>query len=189
VLDPARLALHLVVRRAAFVTVEQLRWARIGTAASGVDNTAAGHEHALRRDGTGKRFVGVGVARKGDGDVAVARIADRLHDLLCVSNALYVCLSDGSHTHTLIKWIYDVLIGATLQYPSQLDQQSEVFVWDKYRTLVEVENQMFSASARLWTYREAAVRLPRDEGRLDFGEQHFDRNGAKEVHAWEDAKE
>ena len=32
------------------------------------------------------------------------------------------------------------------------------------------------------------VRLPRDKGRLDFGEQHFDRNGAKEVHAWEGAK-
>jgi len=171
-----------------FVTLEQLRWARIGTAASGVDNTVAGHKHALWRDGTGKRFIGVEVARKRDGDAAVVRIADRLRDLLCVKNVLFVCPSDGSHTHTLIKWIYDVLVGATLQYPSQLDQQFENFEWDEYRTLVEVDNQMFSASACLWTYWEAAVRLSRDEGRLDFGEQHFDRNGAKEVHAWEDAK-
>ena len=32
------------------------------------------------------------------------------------------------------------------------------------------------------------MRLPRDKGWLDFGEQHFDRNGAKEVHVWEGAK-
>ena len=184
--------MHRLVRSthlcAVFVTLEQLRWARIGTAASGVDNTAAGHKHALWRDGPGKRFVRVEVARKGDGDAAVVRIADRLCDLLCVKKDLFVCLSDGSHTYTLIKWIYDVLVGATLQYPSQLDQQFENFVWDEYRTLVEVDNQIFSASERLWTYREAVVRLPRDEGRLDFWEQHFDRNGAKEVHAWEDDK-
>jgi len=171
-----------------FVTLEQPRCARIGTAASGVDNTAAGHEHALWRDGTGKRFVGVEVARKGDGDAAVVRIADRLRDLLCVNNVLFVRLSDGSHTHTLIELIYAVLVGGTLQYPSQLDQQFENFVWDEYRTLVEVDNQIFGASALPWTYREAVVRPPRDEGRLDLGSNTLTETVPRKVHMWEDAK-
>ena len=47
---------------------------------------------------------------------------------------------------------------------------------------------MIRSSACLWTCREVVVRLPWDKGQLDFGEQHFDRNGAKEVHAWEGTK-
>jgi urate oxidase len=94
VLDPARFGLHIAVHllaryahfSAAFVTVEQLRWARIGTGAdSDVDAGAgAGHKHAFWRDGTEKRFVDVEVARKRDdgGDGAVARVAGGLRDLL-----------------------------------------------------------------------------------------------------------
>lgn len=93
-LDPARFGLHLAVHMlsryahltVAFVTVEQLRWARIGTG-SGSDGSAGGservgHQHAFWRDGTERLFVEVEVARKSDGDVAVARVAGGLRDLL-----------------------------------------------------------------------------------------------------------
>jgi urate oxidase len=62
-------------------------------------------------------------------------------------------------------------------------------VRDEYTTLVEVEDRIFSTSVELrYTYGEVAVRLPVDEARLDFGEQNFDRNGAEDLGAWEDAK-
>jgi urate oxidase len=65
----------------------------------------------------------------------------------------------------------------------------ENFVRDEYATLVEVDDRIFSTSVDLrYTYGEVAVRLPRDSARLNFGEENFDRNGASEVHAWEDAK-
>jgi len=164
VLDPARFALHVAVHllaryahlSSAFVTVEQLRWARIGVTAKGADEATAGHKHAFWRDGAEKRFVEVELARKGDGDGAVARVAAGLRDLL-------VLKSTGS--------------------------AFENFVRDEYTTLGEVEDRIFSTSVDLkYTYSEVAVRLPRDEGRLDFGEQNIDRNGGEEVQAWEDAK-
>jgi len=65
----------------------------------------------------------------------------------------------------------------------------EDFVRDEYTTLVEVDDRIFSTSVDLrYTYGEVAVRLPWDEARLDFGEQNFDRNGAEELGAWEDAE-
>jgi hypothetical protein len=70
------------------VTVEQLRWARIGTGASsdadagGGGNKSEGHKHSFWRDGTERRFVEVEVVRKSDGDGAVARVAGGLTDLL-----------------------------------------------------------------------------------------------------------
>jgi len=89
VLDPARfglhLAAHLVARyahiSAAFVTVEQLRWARIG---AGAGSGETGHKHAFWRDGAEKRFVEIEVARSRDGNGAVARVAGGLRDLLGV---------------------------------------------------------------------------------------------------------
>ena len=91
-LDPARFALHLgshLLARyahvsATFVTVEQLRWARInaGSASSAASGSEAGHTHAFWRDGAEKRFVEVEVARKGEGGGAVARVAGGLRDLL-----------------------------------------------------------------------------------------------------------
>jgi urate oxidase len=99
VLDPARFGLHLAAHllaqyghlSAAFVTVEQLRWARIGAAGAG-GAVAEGHKHAFWRDGAEKRFVEVEVVRKADGDVdgAVARVAGGLRDLL---GALTLCLA------------------------------------------------------------------------------------------------
>lgn len=60
---------------------------------------------------------------------------------------------------------------------------------DEYTTLVEVDDRIFSTSVDLrYAYGEVAVRLPRDEARLDFGEQNVDRNGTEELGAWEDAK-
>ena len=69
------------------MTVEQLRWARIGAAASGAGEAAVGHKHAFWRERAEKRFVEVEVARKGDGDGAVARVAGGLRDLLGAQNA------------------------------------------------------------------------------------------------------
>jgi hypothetical protein len=96
VLYPARFGLHIAVHllsryahlTTTFVTVEQLRWARIGAGAGsdsdagGRGNKSEGHKHAFWRDGTEKRFVEVEVARKSDGDGAVARVAGGLSDLL-----------------------------------------------------------------------------------------------------------
>jgi len=90
VLDPARFALHLAAHllarythvSATFVTVEQLRWARINASSDSASGSEAGHTHAFWRDGTEKRFVEVEVARKGDGGGAVARVAGGLRDLL-----------------------------------------------------------------------------------------------------------
>ncbi len=89
-LDPARFALHLAAHllarythvSATFVTVEQLRWARINASSDSASGSEAGHTHAFWRDGTEKRFVEVEVARKGDGGGAVARVAGGLRDLL-----------------------------------------------------------------------------------------------------------
>jgi hypothetical protein len=69
------------------VTVEQLRWARIGTGpGSDADaGKAEGHKHAFWRDGTEKRFVEVELARKSNGDGAVARVAGGLRELLGAS--------------------------------------------------------------------------------------------------------
>ena len=91
-LYPARFGLHIAVHllsryahlTTTFVTVEQLRWARIGTDADagGVGNKSEGHKHAFWRDGTEKRFIEVEVARNSEGDGAVARVAGGLRDLL-----------------------------------------------------------------------------------------------------------
>ncbi|KAH9050357.1 uricase [Lactarius deliciosus] len=95
VLDPARFALHLgshLLARyahvsATFVTVEQLRWARIS------DSSSSAPE---------KRFVEVEVARKGDGGGAVARVAGGLRDLL-------VLKSTGSAFENFVRDEYTTL--------------------------------------------------------------------------------
>jgi urate oxidase len=77
--------MHLLARyghiSTAFVTVEQLRWARINTGTGNASGTqTVGHNHGFWRDGAEKRFVDVEVARKGNG--AIARVAGGLKDLL-----------------------------------------------------------------------------------------------------------
>ena len=99
-LDPARFALHLgshLLARyahvsATFVTVEQLRWARINTSS---DSSEAGHPHAFWRDGAEKRFVEVEVARQGEGGGAVARVAGGLRDLLGADFSLSLTVSNS----------------------------------------------------------------------------------------------
>jgi len=161
VLDPARFGLHLGAHllaryahfSAAFVTVEQLRWARIG---AGAGPGETGHKHAFWRDGVEKRFVEIEVARSRDGNGAVARMAAGLRDLL-------VLKSTGS--------------------------AFENFVRDEYTTLVEVDDRIFSTSVDLrYTYGEVALELPKDEKRLNFGEQNLDRSGTGGVDVWEDAR-
>lgn len=199
-LDPARFALHVAVHLlaryahlgSAFVTVEQLRWARIGVAAKGADEATAGHKHAFWRDGAEKRFVEVELARKGDGDGAVARVAAGLRDLL---GAFCIFTSFGLGFHTRVpssEWILRrVGLARHIFYYIVLKSTGsafENFVRDEYTTLGEVEDRIFSTSVDLkYTYSDLAVRFPRDEGRLDFGEQNFDRNG-NGAEAWEDAK-
>ena len=108
VLYPARFAVHLAVHLLAryahlsttFVTVEQLRWARIGAAVGAGEAAPAGHKHAFWRDGSEKRFVEVEVARKENGDGAVARVSCGLNDLLGALMALY-CAGSLTLTHTL----------------------------------------------------------------------------------------
>ncbi|KAI9434365.1 uricase [Lactarius indigo] len=110
VLDPARFALHLgshLLARyahvsATFVTVEQLRWARINDSSSSASGSEAGHAHAFWRDGAEKRFVEVEVARKGDGGGAVARVAGGLRDLL-------VLKSTGSAFENFVRDEYTTL--------------------------------------------------------------------------------
>ncbi|KAH9962542.1 uricase [Lactifluus volemus] len=166
VLDPARFALHLAAHLLAryahldkaWVTVEQLRWARIGTGAGPASSDAVGHKHAFWRDGADKRFVDVEVTRKSDdgNDGAVARVAGGLKDLL-------VLKSTGS--------------------------AFENFVRDEYTTLGEVNDRIFSTSVDLrYTYEEVDLRLPRDEKRLDFGEQNLNENEGGQLYTWEDAK-
>ncbi|KAI9442820.1 uricase [Russula earlei] len=127
VLDPARFGLHLgayLLARyghisAAFVTVEKLRWARIG-ADPGTDE-AAGHKHAFWRDGEEKRIVEIEVARRGDGNRAIARVAGGLRDLLGASGSwdeISVLKTTGS--------------------------AFENFVRDEHTTLVEVADRIFS---------------------------------------------
>jgi urate oxidase len=96
VLYPARFGLHIAVHllsryahlTTTYVTVEQLRWARIGTDArsdadgGGGGDNSEGHKHAFWRDGTERRFVEVELARKSNGDGAVARVAGGLRELL-----------------------------------------------------------------------------------------------------------
>jgi len=72
VLDPAQFTRYTYLS-AAFVTVEQLRCVRIVAAVSDAGEVV-GHK-LFWNDGTEKRFVEVKVARKGDGDGAVARAA------------------------------------------------------------------------------------------------------------------
>ena len=197
-LDPARFGLHLAAHllaryghlSAAFVTVEQLRWARIGAGAGGA--AAEGHKHAFWRDGAEKRFVEVEVVRKADGDVdgAVARVAGGLRDLLGALTLLFgVCLIIRSHALAITlstNGSYAALRFAVLK---STGSAFENFVRDEYTTLGEVDDRIFSTSVDLrYAYGEVTVRLPRDEARLGFGEQNFDRNGAEGVHAWEDAE-
>jgi urate oxidase len=111
VLDPARFALHLAVHLlaryahlgATFVTVEQLRWARIGAAVGGGEPAPAGHKHAFWRDGAEKRFVEAEVTRKDNGDGAVARVSGGLNDLL---GTLMPVVLSRTHARTLLLFFF-----------------------------------------------------------------------------------
>ncbi|KAI0293004.1 uricase [Multifurca ochricompacta] len=171
VLDPARFALHLGAHllarythiQTALVTVDQLRWARIGIAgaeSSAKEEGRPGHNYAFWRDGADRRFVDVEVARKekdGGANTAVAKVSGGLRDLL-------VLKSSGS--------------------------AFENFVRDEYTTLVEVDDRIFSTSVDLrYTYDEVDVRLPGDEKGLVFGEENVRGKGNDGgVYAWDDAK-
>jgi len=214
VLDPARFGLHIAVHllsryahiTAAFVAVEQLRWARIG-AGTGTDSCAGGaaavggHKHAFWRDGTEKRFVEVEVARKSDGDGAKALVAGGLKDLL---GALMTRIFPHPSAYSIFG--SDVFGGRGVRTQSIADRFSVVlkstgsafenFVRDEYTTLAEVDDRIFSTSVDLrYTYGEVGVKLPprgthEDQGPsiLDFGEETFNRSRTGVIHPWEDNK-
>ncbi|KAI0031130.1 uricase [Vararia minispora EC-137] len=102
VLSPARFAVHLgthlvskyVHLTKAVVTVQQLRWARIG-----VDGAA--HPHAFWRDGDEKRIVTAVVDKTADG--AVATVEGGLKDLL-------VLKSTGSAFENFVRDEYTTLV-------------------------------------------------------------------------------
>ena len=190
-LDPARFGLHLAAHllaryghlSAAFVTVEQLRWARIGVAGAG-GAAAEGHKHAFWRDGAEKRFVEVEVVRKADGDVdgAVARVAGGLRDLLGALTLLFgVCLIIRSHALAITlstNGSYAALRFAVLK---STGSAFENFVRDEYTTLGEVDDRIFSTSVDLrYAYGEVTVRLPRDEARLGLGSKALTGTGPRE---------
>ena len=85
ILHPTRFALHLGTHlvskyahiHKAFVTVEQLRWARIDAGADG-----APHTHAFWRDGDEKKIVTVEVDASAGKDALVGKVEAGLRDLL-----------------------------------------------------------------------------------------------------------
>jgi len=169
-----------------FVTVAKLRWARIGAAASGAGEAATRQNHAFWRDGAEKQ---AGPSSKGDGDGAVGRVAGRLRDLLGAQKCLYLYdfLVDISH-NPLIKWIYAALIGVILQCSSRWDRRLRTSCGRSTRSwsrcmIGSSALQRFSTSVDLkYPYGEVAVRLPLDDGQLNFWERNFDRGSAEEVH-------
>ncbi|KAI0050474.1 uricase, partial [Auriscalpium vulgare] len=86
ILDPTRFALHLgthLVSKYAhitksFITVEQLRWARISE--DGIP--APGHTHAFWRDGSEKKFVQIEIDGTNGKNALVAKVEAGLRDLL-----------------------------------------------------------------------------------------------------------
>jgi hypothetical protein len=138
VLYPARFGLHiaehLLSRYAhltkSFVTVEQLRWARIGTGASsdsdagGGGNETEGHKHAFWRDGTERRFVEVEMARKSNGDGAVARVAGGLSDLLGALLSRFF-----PHPPLIHLWVFSGRL-------SRIHERTHAQIHSTYRSLI-----------------------------------------------------
>ncbi|KZP03827.1 uricase [Athelia psychrophila] len=107
ILDPEKFALHLgtffVSKYAhvhkAFITVEQLRWARIA-----VDGTP--HPHAFWRDGDDKRITSVEVDATAGKDKLVGKVTSGISDLL-------VLKSSGSAFENFYKDEFTTLVPAS----------------------------------------------------------------------------
>lgn len=105
ILHPTRFALHLGTHlvskyahiHKAFVTVEQLRWARIDAGADG-----APHTHAFWRDGDEKKIVTVEVDASAGKDALVGKVEAGLRDLL-------VLKSTGSAFESFVRDEYTTL--------------------------------------------------------------------------------
>ncbi|KAI0058785.1 uricase [Artomyces pyxidatus] len=107
ILDPTRFALHLgthLVSKYAhihksFITVEQLRWARI--AEDGMP--APGHTHAFWRDGNEKKYVQVEIDGTKGKEALVAKVEGGLRDLL-------VLKTTGSAFESFVRDEYTTLV-------------------------------------------------------------------------------
>ena len=118
-------------------------------------------------------------------DGAVAQVASGRRDLLGALTLLFgVCLMIRSHALAITLSTNDSYAALRFAVLKSTGSAFENLVRDEYTTLGEVDDRIFSTSVDLrYTYGEVAVRLPRDEAQLGFGEQNFDRSGAEEVHA------
>jgi len=145
VLDPARFALHLgshLLARyahvsATFVTVEQLRWARINTSS---DSSEAGHPHAFWRDGAEKRFVEVEVARQGEGGGAVARVAGGLRDLLVLKSTGSAFENFVRDEYTTLQEVDDRIFSTSVDLRYTYGQVDVQLPRDEKRLVFGVEN-------------------------------------------------
>ncbi|THH14229.1 hypothetical protein EW146_g6082 [Bondarzewia mesenterica] len=105
ILHPTRFALHLGTHlvskyahiHKAFITVEQLRWARIG------ENEGKGHTHSFWRDGDEKKFVKVEVDATKGKEALVGKVEAGLRDLL-------VLKSTGSAFESFVRDEYTTLV-------------------------------------------------------------------------------
>ena len=111
ILHPTRFALHLGTHlvskyahtHKAFVTVEQLRWARIDAGADG-----APHTHAFWRDGDEKKIVTVEVDASAGKDALVGKVEAGLRDLLgkrCVFSHSHKRSSSRRARSAQIDWV------------------------------------------------------------------------------------
>ncbi|OCH86064.1 uricase [Obba rivulosa] len=114
VLHPERFALHLgtflLARyahlRKAFVTVEQLRWARVAVPGAGAAEATEDHAHSFWRDGDEKRVASVEVDASKGLDNIIAKVTSGISDLL-------VLKSTGSAFYGFVKDEYTTLAPAT----------------------------------------------------------------------------
>ena len=163
------LATHLVSKYAhihkAFVTIEQIRWARIV-----VDGK--GHGHSFLRDGDEKRIVEVQVDGSQGKDKIVGKVSAGINDLLGHPPPLESGCVVLTFRETVLK---------------STGSAFENFIRDEYTTLAEVCDRIFSTSVDLlYTFAPFEITAPEDEKKLEFDRGQI--KGAGGLEAWEGIK-
>ena len=138
----------------AYITVEQLRWARIHPDGE----QSAAHPHSFWRDGAERTFVHAEIDARSGKDAIVARVEAGLRDLLGASPSALpwrtVCVLVRLTAYAVLK---------------STGSAFEDFVRDEYTTLVEVDDRIFSTSVDLtYTFVPVSIGAPQDAKKLDF---------------------